>query len=121
VKQPGELSPRIVRIELLWKETGSDGHCHMLAQCRRFYRPEETIFGAAPPTPTADSGKPAHLFSSSHVEERLPLQCVVRKVRVVTAEQAASGVVDAGGDAEKGVVTFEVRFQYDHVNMMLRA
>eukprot|EP00798_Chlamydomonas_sp_ICE-L_P019324 gene19324-25975_t len=107
VKQPGELSPRIVRIELLWKETGSDGHCHMLAQCRRFYRPEETIFGAVAPTPTADSGKPAHLFSSSHVEERLPLQCVVRKVRVVTAEQAASGVVDAGGDAEKGVVTFE--------------
>ena len=40
---PGELYPRVVRLEALWSEQPSDGIPRMMARCTRFYRPQVCV------------------------------------------------------------------------------
>ncbi len=69
---PGDPYPRIARVEGLWSELPSDGLPRKFLRCRRFYRPQETIFAMGP----SASGAPPQIFSSDHVEESVTLQSV---------------------------------------------
>ena len=40
---PGEVSPRVVRLECLWEEQPTSGAPRMLARCSRMYRPEVCV------------------------------------------------------------------------------
>jgi hypothetical protein len=85
---------------------------------------QETIF------PIPEQGALLPLFASTHVEHRLPLECVSRRVEVLTSAEGAAAL---GHDVEKGALTlhprqdacglglaaaprFIVRYMYDHKN-----
>ncbi|KAL6751628.1 hypothetical protein V8C86DRAFT_670645 [Haematococcus lacustris] len=129
VPQLGEPAPRIVRLDALWAELPADGLPRHLARATRMYRPEETVFNL----PTVP-GQPRLLFCSEHLEERVPLQCVVRKVEVAVQRPAvASGVPREGkaaatstaprrptSDATEAGAEFVVQFTYDHLQLGLK-
>lgn len=116
----------LLQVVALWSEVqhgGSQGR--MYARVRRFYRPQETPFGAM--------AGPHQLFRSDHFEDRVVLApgLVLRKCSVAllppaqqaqqTAGQAgaAGGSSDRGGNGEGEGVQYECVWQLDHVLMML--
>jgi hypothetical protein len=69
------------------------------ASCRRFYRPEDTIFGAR---------MKGEVFASRHLDECVPLQRVLG--RCIVQYTADAGAMSGDGDG-----LFSCRFFYDHV------
>ncbi|GAX82169.1 hypothetical protein CEUSTIGMA_g9597.t1 [Chlamydomonas eustigma] len=114
VPQPGEIYPRVVQLDALWSEQPSDNLIRMYIRCTRLYRPQETPFclGAH-----ATSGLP-QVFMSDHVEEMVPVQCVLRRVivhvepsvgRPSPSSASSATLMDSthrsGSEAGKGVQT----------------
>ena len=63
-----------------------------------------------------------HIFSSDHVEDRVPLAMVLGKCSIVTSLTHAAETRSSGQQQqEQEGCTFVCTLHYDHVTMMLRA